>query len=90
MGGTGGTTAVGTNYGNVAHQEPFQYYPSAANPHHLPPASLSAIGTDTSTARAPQFDAAFYQLMPDHRRLRRGVIAPIRADIARVPFTVPN
>jgi len=67
VGGTGGTTAGGTNYGTkddyIAHHEPFQYYPSTANPHHLPPASLSAIGTDTqtTTAGAPQFDTANHQ-----------------------------
>ena len=59
--------AGGTNYGNkddyIAHHEPFQYYASTANPHHLPPASLSAIGTDTQTITAgtPQFDTANHQ-----------------------------
>lgn len=67
VGGTGGTAPGGTNYGNkndyIAHHEPFQYYPSTANPHHLPPASMSAIGTDTQTsvAGAPQFDTANHQ-----------------------------
>jgi len=96
-GAPAGTTAEGTNYGTkddyIAHHEPFQYYPSTANPHHLPTASLSAIGTDTSTAGAPQFDATFYRAYDtdtDHLRLRREVIAPICANIARVPFTVPN
>lgn len=28
-----------------AHHEPFQYYASTANPHHLPPSSVAAIGT---------------------------------------------
>jgi phospholipase C len=28
-----------------AHHEPFQYYASTANPHHLAPSSVSAIGT---------------------------------------------
>ena len=27
-----------------AHHEPFQYYASTANPHHLPPSSISMIG----------------------------------------------
>ena len=55
------------NYGNkddyIAHHEPFQYYPSTANPHHLAPASLSAIGTDTQTMTGgvPQFDTANHQ-----------------------------
>ena len=55
------------NYGNkddyIAHHEPFQYYASTANPHHLAPASLSAIGTDTQTMTGgvPQFDTANHQ-----------------------------
>ncbi len=67
VGGMGGTTPGGTNYGNkddyIAHHEPFQYYPSTANPHHLAPASLSAIGVDTqtSTGGVPQFDTANHQ-----------------------------
>jgi phospholipase C len=69
IGGTGGTTPVGTgtNYGNkddyIPHHEPFQHYASTANPHHLPPASLAAIGTDTQTTTGgvPQFDTANHQ-----------------------------
>lgn len=67
VGGTGGVTTGGTNYGNkddyIAHHEPFQYYASTSNPHHLAPTSLSAIGTDTQTtvARVPLFDSANHQ-----------------------------
>jgi phospholipase C len=67
IGGTGGTTAGPTNYGNkddyIPHHEPFQYYASTANPHHLPPASLSAIGTDTQSfvGGVPQFNTANHQ-----------------------------
>ena len=67
VGGTGGVTPVGTNYGNkddyIAHHEPFNYYASTANPHHLAPASLAAIGTDTQTTvnGMPQFDTANHQ-----------------------------
>jgi phospholipase C len=71
LGGTGGNgasgSAAGTNYGNkddyIPHHEPFQYYASTANPHHLAPASLTAIGTDTQTftAGTPQFDTANHQ-----------------------------
>jgi len=67
IGGTGGTTASATNYGNkddyIPHHEPFQYYASTANPHHLPPASLASIGTDTQTTTAgvPQFNTANHQ-----------------------------
>jgi phospholipase C len=67
IGGTGGTTVGATNYGNkddyIAHHEPFQYYASTANPHHLAPASLASIGTDTQTTvnGTPQFDTANHQ-----------------------------
>ena len=60
----GGTGTGSTNYGNkndyIPHHEPFQYYASTANPHHLAPASLSAIGTDTQSyaSGVPQFDTA--------------------------------
>jgi phospholipase C len=30
----------------IAHHEPFQYYKSTANPHHLPPSSTAKIGRD--------------------------------------------
>lgn len=36
----GGVTS--TDY--IAHHEPFQYYPSTANPQHLPPTSTAMIG----------------------------------------------
>ena len=67
VGGTGGTVAGGTNYGNkddyIPHHEPFQYYASTANPHHLAPTSLAAIGTDTQSVvnGVPQFDTANHQ-----------------------------
>jgi phospholipase C len=80
VGGTGGTTPGGTNYGNkddyIPHHEPFQYYSSTANPHHLPPASLSAIGTDTQTFAngTPQFDTANHQYdMSDFDALVGGI-----------------
>lgn len=34
---------VGADY--VSHHEPFQFYASTRNPHHLPPTSIAAIGT---------------------------------------------
>ena len=67
VGGTGGTTPGPTNYGNkddyIPHHEPFNYYASTANPHHLPPASLAAIGTDTQSyvGSTPQFNTANHQ-----------------------------
>ena len=67
IGGTGGSTSGGTNYGNkddyIPHHEPFNYYASTANPHHMPPASLAAIGSDTQSYvnDQPQFDTANHQ-----------------------------
>jgi phospholipase C len=70
IGGTGGPSSgagTGTNWGMkddyIPHHEPFNYYASTANPHHLPPASLAAIGTDTQTYvnGQPQFDTANHQ-----------------------------
>ncbi|MGI8413176.1 MAG: phospholipase C [Solirubrobacteraceae bacterium] len=67
LGGIGGTQPGPNNYGNkddyIAHHEPFQYYLSTANPHHLPPTSLAAIGTDGQTFvnGTPQFDTANHQ-----------------------------
>ena len=29
----------------IPHHEPFQYYASTSNPHHLPPSSVDAVGT---------------------------------------------
>jgi phospholipase C len=59
----GGTGAYGFKDDYIAHHQPFQYYASTANPHHLAPASLSAIGTDTQTVKGgvPQFDTANHQ-----------------------------
>jgi phospholipase C len=81
VGGTGGTTAGPTNYGNkddyIAHHEPFQYYASTANPHHLPPASLAAIGTDTQATvnGVPQFDTANHQYDTSNFNALVGAIA---------------
>ncbi len=67
IGGIGGTTPGATNYGSkddyIPHHEPFQYYATTANPHHLAPSSLTAIGTDTQTITngAPQFDTPNHQ-----------------------------
>ncbi|BBH18628.1 phospholipase C [Nocardioides baekrokdamisoli] len=52
LGGTGepvsGQPATSTQWGTkgdyIAHHEPFQYYASTANPHHLPPTSVAMIG----------------------------------------------
>jgi phospholipase C len=34
----------------IPHHEPFQYYKSTSNPHHLPPRSVAAIGHDGDQA----------------------------------------
>src|SRR5262249_54894811 len=48
-----GVAVCGTTHTNIAgttsrdyipHHEPFQYYTSTANPHHLPPTSVAMIG----------------------------------------------
>ena len=48
-----------------AHHQPFQYYASTANPHHLPPSSVAAIGhTDPANH---QYDLAdFYAAVRAH------------------------
>jgi phospholipase C len=80
LGGTGGTVPGPSNFGNkddyIAHHEPFQYYASTANPHHLPPASVNAIGTDTQATvnGVPQFDTANHQYdMSDFDGLVAGI-----------------
>jgi len=59
----GGTGQYGYKDDYIPHHEPFDYYASTANPHHLGPASLAAIGTDTQTyvGGVPQFDTANHQ-----------------------------
>ncbi len=60
VGGTGQYGSVG-DY--IPHHEPFQYFESTANPHHLAPTSLAAVGTDTQhyTDGRPDFDTANHQ-----------------------------
>jgi phospholipase C len=59
----GGTGQYGYKDDYIPHHEPFQYYSSTANPHHLPPSSLASIGTDTQSyvEGVPQFDTANHQ-----------------------------
>jgi phospholipase C len=60
FGATLATHPWGTKGDYIAHHEPFQFYASTANPHHLAPSSLASIGTDTQhyVGTAPQFDTA--------------------------------
>ena len=55
----GGTGQWGTKADYIPHHEPFQYYASTANPHHLAPTSLAAVGRDTTTPG--HFDTANHQ-----------------------------
>ncbi|MDP9149207.1 MAG: alkaline phosphatase family protein [Myxococcota bacterium] len=51
----------------IPHHEPFQYYASTANPHHLPPSSIDAIG---KTDRANhQYDLADFWAAAEAGRL---------------------
>jgi phospholipase C len=61
--GLGGTGQWGYKDNYIPHHEPFEYYASTANPHHLAPAGLAAIGTDTQSYvnGQPQFDTANHQ-----------------------------
>ncbi len=43
--GVAGDDAVTTSGDYIPHHEPFQYYRQTANPHHLPPSSVLAIGS---------------------------------------------
>jgi phospholipase C len=60
FGATLATASWGYKDDYIPHHEPFQYYASTANPHHLAPAGLSAIGTDTQSyvGGTPQFNTA--------------------------------
>jgi phospholipase C len=59
----GGNGQYGYKDDYIPHHEPFNYYESTANPHHLAPTSLAAIGTDTQSyvAGVPQFDTSNHQ-----------------------------
>ncbi|MGH9121474.1 MAG: phospholipase C [Acidimicrobiales bacterium] len=75
----GGTGQWGTESDYIPHHQPFQYYASTANPHHLAPASLSVIGTDTQSFTAsgqPQFNTANHQYdMSDFNNLVASISA---------------
>ncbi|MCW2854689.1 MAG: phosphoesterase [Marmoricola sp.] len=70
---TPGTGQYGYKDDYIPHHEPFQYYASTANPHHLtlptdsagqvPTSALRTIGTDTQhyAAGKPQFDTPNHQ-----------------------------
>jgi phospholipase C len=79
----GGDGQYGWKDDYIPHHEPFQYYASTANPHHIAPTSLAAIGTDTQSyvGGVPQFDTANHQYdMSDFNSLvnaiQHGVLSP--------------
>jgi phospholipase C len=51
----------------VSYHEPFQYYASTANPHHLPPASLSAVGHSDQANH--QYDLSYFTAALDEDNL---------------------
>jgi phospholipase C len=81
-----GTGQYGYKDDYIPHHQPFQYYASTANPHHLslptnpdgsvPPSALSSIGTDTQhyVGGQPQFDTPNHQYdMSDFGQLVAGI-----------------
>jgi phospholipase C len=44
----------------IPHHQPFQYYPSTSNPHHLPPSSLEAIGQTDQANHQYDLDQDFW------------------------------
>jgi len=49
------------------HHEPFQYYPSTANPQHLPPTSIAAIGQQDQANH--NYDLSDFWAAADHNNL---------------------
>jgi phospholipase C len=64
--GASTTLPQGVKSDYIPHHEPFQYYVSTANPNHLPPSSLKAIGqTDQANH---QYDLSlFYDALLENR-----------------------
>ena len=88
--GTSHLNVVGKNITDyVVHHEPFQYYQSTANQHHLPPTSVAMIGhTDQanhqydlsdfwSAAQAGNMPAVSYLKAPAYQDGHPGVSDPI-------------
>src|SRR6478609_6784477 len=80
LGGTGtsGPRAWGVKADYIPHHEPFEYYASTANPHHVAPTSLQAVGHDTQTYTngKPNFDTANHQYdMSTFDKLVSGIAA---------------
>jgi len=69
LGGTGKTGALpfGTKADYVPHHEPFQYDPSTANPHHLPPTAIDKIGRGDQANH--QYDVSDFWAAADNGHL---------------------
>ncbi len=69
LGGTGtaGALAFGVKPDYVPHHEPFQYFPSTANPHHLPPSATDRIGSADQANH--QYDLSDFWSAADAGRL---------------------
>ncbi|MBV8302003.1 MAG: alkaline phosphatase family protein, partial [Candidatus Dormibacteraeota bacterium] len=73
---SGGAAVCGSSHANIGgvtqtdyspHHEPFQYYASTSNPHHLPPTSVAAIGhTDQANH---QYDLSDFYTALNHGNL---------------------
>lgn len=73
-GGIAECKAAHANIGNaksysdyVSYHEPFQYYASTANPHHLPPTSLGAVGHSDQANH--QYDLSYFTAALDEDNL---------------------
>jgi phospholipase C len=71
-----GKAVCGSSHVNVAgatvndyiqHHEPFQYYASTANPHHLPPSSVASVGQ--TDAANHQYDLSYFGQALDNGNL---------------------
>jgi phospholipase C len=58
--GTAHNNIIGASDGGdyIQHHEPFQYYASTANPHHLPPTSVAAVGHQDQANH--QYDLSYF------------------------------
>ena len=74
--GPNGTTVCPASHKNIGgatipdyipHHQPFQYYPQTANPQHLPPTSVAAIGHQDQANH--QYDLSDFLAAADHGNL---------------------
>ena len=72
-----------TNYDYVSHHEPFQFYASTRNPHHLPPSSVAAIGQQDQANHQYDTRDFFAALSSGHLPAVSFVKAPRRTTVIR-------